>query len=336
MGLVGQRRLLVGLACAGCRHRPSAARRPLSIGSAAGPWEAARSMRRHVRGRRGRDCDSLATAPVDAREPGAPGRWPPMATVMVPCGWLPRSGETLGMSGSRHPRGVPASMGTATRAGPSARAPTTCCPGARLSRCSIGRSRSGDRGPASALAVAATSCPKASGPMATASSQVHTVSARTTVSSPLWSTRPATSSTASSRHTGAGLRVRPREDDHVDRALQVLQRRHGHRLAVPRDDPADGHDHAAHHDALLVERLADVARPGVDVATHLRRPARRGDGPRGTGRAAPSPSAAARGTVPRSGSAAAAPSAPRRASSAPIRSKSERWPVSRSRACAWP
>ena len=130
------------------------------------------------------------------------------------------------------------------------------------------------------------------------------------------------------------LLVQPREDDDLDRALQVLERHDRHRrLGLGDDGPDAGHD-PADDDPLAVERLvAQVARVGRDEA---RRPARRprpSGAPRGTARAAPSPSAAARGRAPRSrsGAAARAPSA-----SAAPRSNSEVCPVIRSRcvACA--
>ncbi len=57
-----------------------------------------------------------------------------------------------------------------------------------------------------------------------------------------------------------GLLVRAREHDDLDRALQVLERRHGHRLARLRHDhPDPGHD-PADDDSLAVQRLvAQVA-----------------------------------------------------------------------------
>ena len=118
---------------------------------------------------------------------------------------------------------------------------------------------------------AATAGPNPSGPSASTCSQVQTESASSTVSSPLWSTRPATSSTASSTQMPAvSSNVLGKTID-LGRALEVLQRGHAHgRLALGDDPPQAGH-HAAQHDALLVELLGHVRGPGVDVAAHLRR-----------------------------------------------------------------
>ena len=61
------------------------------------------------------------------------------------------------------------------------------------------------------------------------------------------------------------------EDDHLGRTLEVLERRDAHGRLALGDDPPEPRDDAAQHDPLLVELLGHVRRPGVDVATHLRR-----------------------------------------------------------------
>ena len=100
-------------------------------------------------------------------------------------------------------------------------------------------------------------------PRACASSQSTTRSASSETSSPLWSTRPETSRIRPSTQVGRVRLVEPREDDDLDRALEVLERRDRHRrLGLGDDRPHAGHD-PAHHDALLVEGLvAEVARVG--------------------------------------------------------------------------
>ena len=61
-------------------------------------------------------------------------------------------------------------------------------------------------------------------------------SASSDASSPRWSTRPATSRIAPSRHVAAVCSYDLREDDDLDRALQVLERRDAHRRLGLRDD----------------------------------------------------------------------------------------------------
>ena len=116
------------------------------------------------------------------------------------------------------------------------------------------------------------------------------------------------------RPTSAGVSsYRPREDDDLDRALEVLERDDGHRRAGLGDDRPDaGHD-PADDDPLSVERLvAEVARVGGDVTGRSRRRPRPAGARRGTARAAPSPSAGARGSASRARSAAARRARPRR------------------------
>ena len=70
---------------------------------------------------------------------------------------------------------------------------------------------------------------------------------------------------ASSRPGGLGLLEHLGKDDHLHRALEVLERGHAHRRAGLGDHPANlGHDATDHH-ALLVELLPHLAAVGVDV-----------------------------------------------------------------------
>ena len=117
---------------------------------------------------------------------------------------------------------------------------------------------------------AATSRANASGPRAVAVSHSVTRSARSGVSSPLWSTRPATRRIAPSAQVGQRLLVQAREDDDLERALQVFHRRHAHRLPALRHDRAEARHDAADDHPLLVEGLvAQIAGVGGHVAADL-------------------------------------------------------------------
>ena len=68
----------------------------------------------------------------------------------------------------------------------------------------------------------------------------------------------------------AGLLVQAREDDDLDRALQVLQGHDGHRRARPRHHGARADDDPADDEPLAVERLVrEVAGVGGDEVAHL-------------------------------------------------------------------
>ena len=60
------------------------------------------------------------------------------------------------------------------------------------------------------------------------------------------------------------------EDDHLERPLEILDGGHGHRRLGLRDHAPERGDHAADHDALLVELLAHVAGVRVGVLAHVR------------------------------------------------------------------
>ena len=87
-GLVGQRRL----------HRAIGRQRIEGGGLDWAPRPAPPAPRADVDGRRrvGRRWRRRGTGPAVAR--AAAGSCAPMVTVMVPCGWPPRSGETRGMT----------------------------------------------------------------------------------------------------------------------------------------------------------------------------------------------------------------------------------------------
>ena len=89
---------------------------------------------------------------------------------------------------------------------------------------------------------------------------VHGRSASSETSSPLWSTRPATSRIAPSLPDRPGLLVEAREDDDLDRALEVLERGDGHRRLGLGDDRAQAGDDPADDQPLPVERLVAAGR----------------------------------------------------------------------------
>ena len=232
----GQGRLVVRLGAAGRDRRGQALR--LDVGRdrlGRGDRGQAATLRRP--GRRSR----LGAQRRDARHAGAD--LVGSRSIAAALGRRPRPGAApvvdVAGSGAGHRRRLGAITPTGSR--PESRpAPAVgrrpsrsrSRPG-RRSRCAR-RSRPGRRRRgARPRSPAATSRANASGPRATASSQSIARSASSETSSPRWSIRPATRRIAPSVQVADRLLVHPREDDDLDRALEVLERRDAHRRRSP-------------------------------------------------------------------------------------------------------